>query len=238
MITGTRTGQIVFIAENWDECSEYMYDRRSDGYIVSIMDYCKGYYFVVMDKGTTFNKQETLFSADFPSMEINDYWDKGLDITYVTADNMLWMIFFSAGAPNSGQEWFLRQEMDDIRKVIRDIWDQGKSITDFRKTSEGILLVMSGGMGYQQLWVMNKELPEDKIIKAKKDNDAVITHIADFDGYYFVVLSSETGISKQKVYRTRNFATASKEVDENWKQGMFVTSGAFINNELTIVFSR
>jgi hypothetical protein len=238
MITLSREKQQVFVAENWDECSKHMYELMRDGFVLTNLDFYNEFYIVVMDKGSSWNNQEILFSADFPQLEINDYWDKGLDITYVAADNLTWMIFFSAGTGISGQEWYFKNTFEEIKGSINSLWQQRKVITDLRKSFGGIVVVMSGGFKWNQMWSLTDSWPYQAIREEQEKNNRVITHLCQLDKKCFMVMSGGTGIRHQEIARVKEFISAEEELDKAWGNGMMVTTAAFGNEELVLVFSR
>ncbi len=238
MITASREKQTVFIAENWDECSNHMYDLMAEDYVVTNLVHRDPYYCVVMDKGTAWQRQDILFAADFPRLEINDYWDKGLDITYITADDLTWMIYFCAGSGISGQEWYFKKSFEEIRGAINSLWKQNKVITDLKKSYGGIVVVMSGGVKWNQMWTMNREFPEAIMRKEGKENKRAITLLTDIDGHYFMVMSAGTEITFQDIYMAKTLNKVEKRLEERWDEGLYVTSAAFVRDELLLVFSK
>jgi hypothetical protein len=238
MITSNRASQTVFVAENWDECAEHMYELMAQGYVVSNLDYYNDLYVVVMDKGASWQDQEILFAADFPQLEINDYWDKGLDISYVAADDLTWMLFFSAATGIRGQEWVFKPHFSDIKRAISTLWGQGKTVTDIRQSFGGIVIVMSGGINWNQWWTLSKGFPQKEIEREIKENNRFITLISEIDERYFIVMSAGTDIDKQIIFRTRNYASLQSKLDDYWKREMFVTTASFVKGELIVVFSK
>lgn len=238
MITSSRENQTVFIAENWDETSEKLYDLQAKGYVVTNLDHYGGYYCVVMDKGTGWHGQEILFAADFPELEISDYWDKGLEITHITADDLTWMLFFTAGSGISGQEWYFKETFEEIKRAIKTLWGQGKVITDLRKSYGGIVVVMSGGLEWNQMWMMDKKFPEKAMREEGKERKRAITHLCELEGQYFLVMSAGTGITFQDIYQTKKLDSVAGKLERCWDEGLMVTSASFVGGELVMVFSR
>lgn len=238
MITGYRATQTVYMAENWDECAEHMYELMAEGYVVSNLDFYNDLYVVVMDKGTSWKGQEILFAADFPQLEINDYWDKGLDISYVAADDLTWMIFFSAATGTRGQEWVFKPHFSDIKRAIKTLWGQGKTLTDIRQSFGGIVVVMSGGFDWDQWWSMGKRFPKKEIEREGKENNRAITLVTEIDERYFIAMSAGTDIKKQEIFRTKDYASLQDKLDECWGKGMLVTTASFVKGELIVIFSK
>ncbi|MCF8228810.1 MAG: hypothetical protein K9G58_05135 [Bacteroidales bacterium] len=239
MIPQKSSTQLIFASDDWNECYSSIKEKWNQGYVISCADFGRDQYCIVMNKGTDWGEQNILISNDFPYFDINDYWDRRLDITHIFRDKNKWYLVFTGDTPASGQEWQYKQSFGDIKRFIRTLWGQRKFISACYQHENNYFMLMSGGPECKQKWVISQVVPEN-IMSGNylKELNWFITCLAEIDGKLMKVFSSATAIQEQFILRSTNMNDLADKLDEYWEKGYFISNCAFVREDLYLVFSK
>ncbi|MDZ7742633.1 MAG: hypothetical protein U5Q03_13000 [Bacteroidota bacterium] len=239
MIPDQCTSQLAFVSDKWEECFESIRSKWQEGYVISSAGFGDPYYFIVMDQGTGWGKQDILISKNFPQLEINDYWDRKLDMSHVFHDGKQWFVIFTANTAANGQEWQYKQSWEDIKRFIRTLWGQKRFVSAAYQYQGNYFMLMSGGPERKEKWLLNREIPDDVLSgDYMKELNMFISCITEVDGKIFTVFSGGTGISEQFVLKPSRIEDVAHILEENWLEDLFISDIAFVRNELYLVFSQ
>lgn len=238
MIVTKRKGQSFIYRSKWADLKESIREKWADDYYITDFDYGDGMYRVLFSSGTGWSGQAYRTGKEFPSEEIKQLWDKGFHITNVTHDGSDWIVVMSGNTGISGQRWFTRSSFTDFDKAVEEAWEKGYDITKVAYYNGTYLGVMSKGLGWSQNWWHWNEFPTDELINKKKTDGKIITDAFEFDGKVFTVASGNTGFSKQRFHKNKDFKYLIKLLKNRWAEGYTLTTVSFYKGQWILVVSK
>ena len=238
MINSKEKGQSFTYTSKWEDIKTRIKEKWDKDYLITDFDYGDGVYRVLLTSGTGWNGQAYRWSKEFPSEKVKELWDKDYHITNVTHDGSDWIVVMSGNTGISGQRWFTRSSFADFKKAVDDAWEEGYVITKVAFGDGTYLGVMSKGLGWSQNWWHWSEFPTDELMKQKKTNGKIITDIFEFEDTVFAVASGNTGYTKQRFHKNKDFDYLIKLLKNRWDEGYTLTTVSFYKGEWILVVSK
>jgi hypothetical protein len=238
MIITKRKGQSFIYRSKWEEIKESIKEKWDEDYFITDFDYGDGMYRVLLSSGTGWSGQAYRWGKEFPSEKVKELWAKDYHITNVTYDGSDWIVVMSGNTNISGQKWFTRSSFTDFEKAIDEAWKEGYVITKIAFGNGTFLGVMSKGLGWSQTWWHWNEFPTDELMQKKQTEGKIITDVFAFGDKVFAVASGNTGLSKQRFHKSKDFDYLIKLLKNRWDEGYTLTSVSFYKGEWILIVSK
>jgi hypothetical protein len=205
---------------------------------------------LVAARGNSTAQQQVSFNtAEWPGEHVREYWDEEPDYTIsgVFAGPQGWTVIMSRvsdvytaahgqSLDNWGwgsQSWRLRDNWE--RDVIRELWDDGKLLTDVAYGPDGWMLVGTSGTGWgAQGWDVREDPRE--IIRERWDDGYSITDLAFGQGNWHLVATKDAGIGMQRWVRSETFP--EDQIRQAWNDGMHIQAIDYGAGWWYVVFSQ
>ena len=97
---------------------------------------------------------------------------------------------------------------------------------------------MSKGLNWSQSWWHWPEFPTDELMKKKKTDGKIITDVFAFDDSVYAVASGNTGYTKQRFHKNKDFEYLRKLLKNRWDEGYDLTTVSFFKGEWILVVSK
>ncbi len=230
--------QIFISKKTWNEVTAEIKEYWDKDFYITDFDYGDGMYRVLLSKGTGWNGQAYRFGKEFPKEKIQELWDKDYYITNITHDGSDWIVIMSGGTDLNGQNWFTRTSFNDFEKKVDEEWSKGKDITKVAYGNGLYLGVTSGGLGWNQNWWNWNNFPTDELMDLKKTDGKILTDAFEFGDKVFAIASSNTGYTKQRIHKNKDFDYLKKILKNRWDEGYDLTTVSFFKSEWILIFSK
>ena len=240
MITRKATGdkQTFIYRSTWKDLVAGIKEYWDKDYYITDFDYGDGMYRVLLSKETGWSGQAYRSGKEFPAEKVKELWDKDYDITNVTYDGSDWIVIMTGNTGLNRQNWFTRSSFDAFKDRANELWTEGKDLTKVAYGDGMYLGVFSGGLNWQQTWWHWSEFPTDDLMKEKKTNGKIITDAFEFKDMVFAVASSNTGYTKQRFHKNKDFEYLRKLLKNRWDDGYTLTTVSYYKKEWILVFSK
>lgn len=230
--------QTIISRSTWKEIAEKIKEKWEEDYFITDFDFGGGMYRVVLTKGTGWSGQHYRFGKEFPGEKVSELWDKGYQITNVTYDGSDWVVIMSGGTGITGQSWFSRSSFDDFEEKANELWSKGKDLTKVAFGDGTYLGVFSGNLNWGQHWWNWPEFPTDELMKKKQSESKIITDAFEFGNMVFAVASSNTGYTKQRIHKNKDWGVLLKLLKNRWDEDYSITTVSYYKEEWILVFSK
>ena len=231
--------------KKWSDFAKEIDELWEEGYKITDMDYCGGYYTGVFTKNTGWGSQSYIYSkswssssADSASSKISLKWKEDYQVTSVMYDGIDFVAVLTKNTGITTQTWFTRKEIDGMKDSISENWKEGYDITSVACGKGVNLCIMSKGLNWKQNWRYYSEIPIDELMDLKHNEGSIVTEIFDLSGMSFVVTSSNTGYSKQRIHKNSDYDRVAKLRTNRWNEGYDLTTVSHVKGEWIFIFSK
>ncbi len=204
---------------------------------------------IVMARGRERSVQHISYNtSEWPGDFVSQYWnDPDHVIKGVFGGPAGWSLIMnrveSVYVPSAGQSlenwgwhaqsWRLRARWPE--GVVRELWDEGKDITDIAYGPGGWMLVFSQETHWgAQGWDRTDDLPAK--IRERWDDGFSITDIAFGEGLWHLVATKNVGVGEQRWVRSETFP--EQEIRRAWDDGMHIEALDYGAGLWYVVFSE
>lgn len=148
------------------------------------------------------------------------------------------IIITTSGTGYSNQSWRYTGEGKPLDEpTIKKYWNEDKYITSAAYTSHGWFFAMSKGVKWRnQSYKYSSSWP-DAYVQAQKEKGYMITTLASSNSNWFVVTSTNTGITDQQICAAP-WSTLKEWIRQWWSKDYYITGIACNNNLWTVVMSK
>ena len=238
MIATKRKGQSFTHRSKWADIKDSIKEKWDEDYLITDFDYGDGMYRVLLSSGTGWSGQAYRWGETFPAEKVKELWDRKYRITNVTYDGSDWIVVMSGDTGISGQKYFLKTDFADFEKAISEAWKEGYDITKVAFGNDLYLGVMSKGLDWSQSWWHWTEFPTDELMKNKKTDGKIITDVFAFGNKVFAIASGNTGYTKQRFHKNKDFDYLIKLLKNRWDEGYTLTTVSYYKEEWIFVVSK
>jgi hypothetical protein len=238
MIATKVNGQSFASREKWSEIMDFIEEKWDNNYFITDFDFGDGLYRVLLSGSKGWNGQAIRFGKDFPEEKVDELWQKGYYITNVGHDGKDWIVIMSGIDQITDQTWFTRSTFEKFEESVSEYWAKGYDLTKVSYGNGMYLGVMSKGLNWGQSWWLWSEFPSEEILDAKQKEGKIITEIIQFDNKIFALTSSNTGYTKQRVHRNKDFERLRVLLNNRWDEDYSLTTVGYYNQEWILVLSK
>lgn len=173
------TNQSYRTSSQWPD--SYVHDQKENGYMITSLASSNSSWLVVTSQGTGYTDQQ-ICAAPWSSLGdwITGWWNKDYYITSIACQNSLWTIVMSkgSGVKYTTQSYFGASSTSELKKKIKEKWDNGYVITALEYGDGSYLCVMSKYVGSSsaiESWNINTNFEKD--LEEKEKEGYLITYI-------------------------------------------------------------
>ena len=214
----------------------FIYRKSNNNYITSLA-YGNGKWTIIVSNNTDFCDQIYISSVEFPSYEIQKYWEQDFYITSLAYGNGKWVVIMSKQTIYSYQN-YQTYIIDTYPRenLLQEQLKIGLSITAVAYGNGEWVIVISVGTGIaNQTYFIKENFPALSLRESLVKNQQYITCVASDGERLLIIASQDTNISKQ-VYVTRTYFP-NEAIQEYLKQSYFITDIVYRYGSWTAVLS-
>lgn len=214
----------------------FIYRQSNNNYITSLA-YGNGKWTIIVSNNTDFCDQIYISSVEFPSYEIQKYWEQYFYITSLAYGNGKWVVIMSKQTIYSYQN-YQTYIIDTYPRenLLQEQLKIGLSITSVAYGNGQWVIVISVGTGIaNQTYFIKENFPALSLRESLVKNQQYITCVASDGERLLIIASQDTNISKQ-VYVTRTYFP-NEAIQQYLKQSYFITDIVYRYGSWTAVLS-
>ena len=214
----------------------FIYRQSNNNYITSLA-YGNGKWTIIVSNNTDFCDQIYISSVEFPSYEIQKYWEQDFYITSLAYGNGKWVVIMSKQTIYSYQN-YQTYIIDTYPRenLLKEQLKIGLSITAVAYGNGQWVIVISVGTGIaNQTYFIKENFPALSLRESLVKNHRYITCVASDGERLLIIASQDTNISKQ-VYVTRTYFP-DEAIQQYFKQSYFISDIVYRFGSWTVVLS-
>lgn len=227
-------GQTVTMHTSWKNLVKKIQEFWNSGKRITFMSFDHHMWSAVFDDdGTGYTHQSVHYQPgkEFPGDWVEQRWEEGYMITAIAANDGGWGVVASIIEPelNYTQQSYMAAQSFPT-KWVAEKWDKGFRITSLacHKGSRPfwVVFMSMGTRFHEQAVEVDFKYPSDSI-RARWRSHYMVTHVATSCDQVAFVLSTYDGSETERQHCVRTPNSPIKKVEEDWKEGLFVTGVAY-----------
>ena len=233
MITSERGGQFYVTRNKYDEISDYIQNKRKEGYFVVDFDRGNGVYVAILEKNCGITEQRIVFSKAFNENSIiKEWWDKGYNLSGLEYDDVDWIYVFSKYDKKYAQAF--NYDSSFPSDSISERWDKGYSISKLCYGNDTWVVVFTKGIDYHPGWSIRNKLDLTEMNKWIEDGK-IITDLVFGDGRWAMTYGKHQQFSYQTIITATTFP--SDIIKHKWDNGYDLSLCAYGDGQWVLAFS-